>query len=506
MELAPGGEMFSDIRRLGRYSLSLARFYTAELVLILEYMHGARVIHRDLKPENLLFRAGQREGEGGHLKLTDFGTAKEILPLESMSASEKRRGSFVGTAEYVSPEVLQDKQPTPSADLWSLGCILFQMLTGKVPFRGNSEYLTFQKILKGQVRWPEEMDRDVKDLLEKLLVVDPAKRLGAASFSDLKAHPFFNGIDWAGIWEADVPPRPQPVEITPDEPDIIEYDAPASDHDASDDDDGSDPDSGGRASDEEFREKMEELAQEEIRRQEEEERQEEARRKKQQQQQQATSPTNASSASTTASKPSISGTSASVSSSTTTARSPSTAAAFALEKDEERDTVSTLPPSGPTVSERIAGTDANASSNGSASANGGKQKQRGSLLLRTPKTSTSEQYTNSVWSKFLNPGEKIVYTGLIIKRRALFARKRQLILTAHPRLFYVDPERMEMKKEVEWSEKLWAEVVDDTTFYIHVPNRDYYMRGLSSSAYCWVNEINKSVERGGGHSKAEAMV
>jgi 3-phosphoinositide dependent protein kinase-1 len=346
-----------------------------------------------------------------HLKLTDFGTAKEMTAADS--ANPKRRGSFVGTAEYVCPEILRDQIPTIAADMWSFGCLVYQMLVGKVPFRGNSEYLTFQKILKGQLKWPEDMDPVAQDLIQKLLVVDPTRRLGATldGYAALRAHPFFDGIDFATLFDQFVPPRPAPSIIVPDEPDVYEYKDEVDDDDPACDGECSESETA-HASDEEFRSKMDQLAEEEAAR----------------------------------------------------AQAEAAEDGEAREAPEEAaDFVAPLP-HGPTVAERTAA---------------------------VHKTSTDGQYSNSVWSRFLQRDERIVYTGLIIKRRALFARKRQLILTDTPRLFYVDPDHMEMKKEVAWSDKLWAEVVDDMTFYIHVPNRDYYMRGLSSSAYCWVNEINK---------------
>jgi len=135
MELAEGGELFSDLRSVGKYSLDLARFYAAQLVEILAFMHapGRRVLHRDLKPENILLTADR------HIRLTDFGTARQLTPADEATNDDdaaaaaggpagrgsqhkkSRRGSFVGTAEYVSPEVLRDEMPGPSADLWSLG-------------------------------------------------------------------------------------------------------------------------------------------------------------------------------------------------------------------------------------------------------------------------------------------------------------------------------------------------------------------------------------------------
>jgi serine/threonine protein kinase len=136
----------------------VCRFYAAQLVCALEYLHGTLgVVHRDLKPENVLLT------EKGNLKLTDFGSAKDEgggqVPTAgaggggggdaaaAAAAAAAVAEAFVGTAEYVSPEVLRDEAAHAPADLWALGCTLYQCLVGRPPFRGASEYLTFQQVL-----------------------------------------------------------------------------------------------------------------------------------------------------------------------------------------------------------------------------------------------------------------------------------------------------------------------------------------------------------------------
>ena len=120
---------------------------------MLEHMHGRGIAHRDIKPENLLL------DEKYHLKLCDFGTAK-ILGQKRSEAHEdplerESGGStFVGTAEYVSPEVLLDKESGPASDIWALGCILYQFFAGRAPFKGKTEFLTFGLITKGEVMYP----------------------------------------------------------------------------------------------------------------------------------------------------------------------------------------------------------------------------------------------------------------------------------------------------------------------------------------------------------------
>ena len=116
-------------------------------------MRQSGVSHRDIKPENLLL------DEKYHLKLCDFGTAKvagetHTEPEKELLEREPKGSTFVGTAEYVSPEVLLDKESGPSSDLWALGCILYQFFAGKAPFKGKTEFLTFNLIIKGEIIYP----------------------------------------------------------------------------------------------------------------------------------------------------------------------------------------------------------------------------------------------------------------------------------------------------------------------------------------------------------------
>ncbi|KAG8213542.1 kinase-like protein [Butyriboletus roseoflavus] len=198
LDLAPNGEMQSRISRLGSLSLACARYYTAQIVDAIEFMHDKDVIHRDLKPENLLLDNEFR------VKITDFGTGKIL------ENGQERANSFVGTAQYISPELLERNETSKSSDLWSLGCIVFQMIAGKFAFQGLSEYLTWQKIKSLDYSFPEGFDEDAKDFVSKLLVRDPLQRLGASrtpsSPSPLRAHPFLASINWNALWTDQPPP------------------------------------------------------------------------------------------------------------------------------------------------------------------------------------------------------------------------------------------------------------------------------------------------------------
>ena len=124
-----------------------------------------------------------------------------------------RRGTFVGTVNYLAPEMIKDSVATCATDLWALGCIIFKMLTGKVPFPGMSETAVFPSILNRQIDWPKDFvfDKDVKDLIDQLLQVEPFERLGCPGTGHdiykLMRHPFFKGIDFAKPLNKTLNPR-----------------------------------------------------------------------------------------------------------------------------------------------------------------------------------------------------------------------------------------------------------------------------------------------------------
>eukprot|EP00198_Chlamydomonas_reinhardtii_P012041 XP_001701378.1 3-phosphoinoside dependent protein kinase [Chlamydomonas reinhardtii] len=205
MEYCAGGELYEQINKRGRLPLEAVRFYAAEVVLILEYLRKAQVVHRDLKPENLLLSGD------GHLKLIDFGSARAFfLPAAEKPPGKQRATSFVGTAEYVSPEVLLNAPLSYPADLWALGCMIYQMIVGRPPFKAASEYLTFQKITDRGLRGPVVYPDDARDLTDRLLTMEPAARIGewrsAEDMAELRAHPFFAGVDWAALRAGPAPP------------------------------------------------------------------------------------------------------------------------------------------------------------------------------------------------------------------------------------------------------------------------------------------------------------
>ncbi|KAJ0489321.1 putative protein kinase AGC-PDK1 family [Helianthus annuus] len=206
LESCEGGELFDQIKRKGRLTDDETRFYAAEIVDALEYIHKLGLIHRDIKPENLLLTLD------GHIKIADFGSVKPMqdsqITVLPHAASDDKACTFVGTAAYVPPEVLNNSPATFGNDLWALGCTLFQMLSGTSPFKDASEWLIFQRIVARDVKFPDYFSSDARDLIDKLLDIDPAKRPGAGpdGYESLKNHPFFQGIDWHDI-RSRCPPR-----------------------------------------------------------------------------------------------------------------------------------------------------------------------------------------------------------------------------------------------------------------------------------------------------------
>ncbi|KII69755.1 putative 3-phosphoinositide-dependent protein kinase 2 [Thelohanellus kitauei] len=142
--------------------------------------------------------------------ITDFGTSKILQDDKEAGFEMKRASSFVGTAQYVSPELLSDKMICKSSDLWSLGVMIFQMITTDWPFRGASEYFIFENIVKLKYEIPPIFPEKCEDLITKLIVLDPYKRLGdshTGGYSALKSHPLFESVNWNDLMSQKPPPQ-----------------------------------------------------------------------------------------------------------------------------------------------------------------------------------------------------------------------------------------------------------------------------------------------------------
>jgi len=204
MDYVNGGELFYHLQKDKKFDEERARFYCAEIVLGLEYLHNSGVLYRDLKPENLLLT------EDGHICMTDFGISKEGLVSDN-----DRTATFCGTPEYLAPEVLEGNGYGKGVDWWSFGTLMYEMLTGLPPFYSQDVQQMYQKIMTAKLNIPKTMSDEARGLLEKLLIRNPEERL--TDPEQIKSHPWFKPIDWDALLSKEVtPPYIPPVEGSED--------------------------------------------------------------------------------------------------------------------------------------------------------------------------------------------------------------------------------------------------------------------------------------------------
>uniref|UniRef100_A0A8C1M855 non-specific serine/threonine protein kinase n=1 Tax=Cyprinus carpio TaxID=7962 RepID=A0A8C1M855_CYPCA len=182
LDFLRGGDLFTRLSKEVMFTEEDVKFYLAELALALDHLHGLGIIYRDLKPENILL------DNDGHIKLTDFGLSKESADHENKAYS------FCGTVEYMAPEVVNRRGHTHSADWWSYGVLMFEMLTGTLPFQGKDRKETMTMILKGPISAPQSVQEESR-----------------------QPHSFFTKIDWNKLYRKEVAPPFKPVIQRPDD-------------------------------------------------------------------------------------------------------------------------------------------------------------------------------------------------------------------------------------------------------------------------------------------------
>ncbi|XP_068215249.1 ribosomal protein S6 kinase beta-2 isoform X1 [Palaemon carinicauda] len=213
LEYLSGGELFMHLEREGIFMEDTACFYLSEIILALEHLHMEGIIYRDLKPENILL------DHVGHVKLTDFGLCKEKIQDDSVTHT------FCGTIEYMAPEILTRTGHAKAVDWWSLGALMYDMLTGAPPFTAENRKKTIEKILKGKLNLPPYLTPDARDLIRKLLKRQVSQRLGSGpdDGEPIKRHLFFKHINWDDVLHRKLDPPFKPV--LSGEDDVSQFDS-----------------------------------------------------------------------------------------------------------------------------------------------------------------------------------------------------------------------------------------------------------------------------------------
>ena len=203
LEFCQGGELFYHISKRGRFDEETAKFYFSEVLLGLEYLHNRNILYRDLKLENILL------DEEGHVRLTDFGVSKVG---RQDAASELRFTSLVGTREYFSPEMIKREGHGKPYDFYCLGCVLYIMLTGSLPyFQGNWTEMYQRRVNGAVLQFPKGVPRLAMDMCARLLDSDPKLRIGSAGGAEeVRQHPWLAGMDWERLYSKQITPPIKP--------------------------------------------------------------------------------------------------------------------------------------------------------------------------------------------------------------------------------------------------------------------------------------------------------
>jgi serine/threonine protein kinase len=189
MDYVAGGELFGRLRVERKFTEERTRVYTAQLVLAIDYLHCIEVIHRDLKPENILV------DDAGYLRITDFGLVKVKMTADATTQT------FCGTPEYIAPELIENKPYNHMCDWWSLGILVFEMLSGVPPFYDKNMNKLYRMIVRDEMKFPAGFSPTATALIRALCTKNPHERLGSNGTDEIKSHPFFDGIPWDDILE-----------------------------------------------------------------------------------------------------------------------------------------------------------------------------------------------------------------------------------------------------------------------------------------------------------------
>ncbi|GAA5981589.1 hypothetical protein JCM11641_004108 [Rhodosporidiobolus odoratus] len=194
MEYVSGGDLMLHIQR-EQFTPRRAKYYAAEVLLALEYFHKNGIVYRDLKLDNILLTLD------GHVKVADYGLCKEDMYFG------KTTSTFCGTPEFMAPEIILEQRYGRAVDWWAFGVLIYEMLLGQSPFRGDDEDEIFDAILEDEPLYPIHMPRDSIDVLTKLLTKDPTRRLGSSTADavEIKQHAFFKDTNWDDVYHKRIP-------------------------------------------------------------------------------------------------------------------------------------------------------------------------------------------------------------------------------------------------------------------------------------------------------------
>ncbi|XP_067861202.1 protein kinase C theta type isoform X2 [Heptranchias perlo] len=197
MEYLNGGDLMFHIQSCQKFEVPRATFYAAEIICGLQFLHAKGIIYRDLKLDNVLL------DRDGHIKIADFGMCKENI------LNDARTSTFCGTPDYIAPEILLGQKYSTSVDWWSFGVLLYEMLIGQSPFHGGDEDELFQSIRTDDPVYPRWLGKEARDILVKLFVREPERRLGIKG--SIRQHAFFRDIDWQALENREAEPPFKPT-------------------------------------------------------------------------------------------------------------------------------------------------------------------------------------------------------------------------------------------------------------------------------------------------------